>query len=218
VPCGILDQSASTLARDGHARLLDCRDSATAQIPLDMAEAGMALLVIDTRAKHSHASGEYADRRSACVSAAATLGVAALRDVDDLDTALARLGDNEMRGRVRHVVTENRRVRTTADLLRHSRFDVVGTLLTESHASLRDDFNVSSPELDLAVDAANNAGALGARMTGGGFGGCVIALAPAARTEVIADAVQDAFAAAMLATPVVFPARPVAGVHRVGES
>jgi galactokinase len=216
MPCGIMDQSAATLSRAGHALFLDCRTLAVEHIPFDPAAAGLTVLVIDTRAPHRLVSGEYAARRAACERAAATLGLAALRDlaVADLPAALRRLPDPDRR-RVRHVVTENQRVLDTVRLLRDGRPREIGPLLTASHESLRDDFEVTVPELDVAVEAALRAGALGARMTGGGFGGCVLALIEAPSAGLVTDAVTAAFAALGFAKPVAFPATPGPGAGRL---
>jgi galactokinase len=214
VPCGIMDQSAATLCREGHALFLDCRSLASEQVPFGIADAGLATLVIDTRAPHRLVTGEYAQRRATCEAAAHSLGVAALRDVEDLDAALAALPDELSRRRVRHVVTENDRVRRSVELLRAGRPEATGPLLDASHASLRDDYEVTVPELDLAAEAAVAAGALGARMTGGGFGGCVIALVRESEADTVAGAVADAFAARGFIPPVAFVATPAAGVRR----
>ncbi|MEV0713550.1 galactokinase [Asanoa sp. NPDC050611] len=215
MPCGIMDQSASIRAEAGHALFLDCRTLAIEQIPFDVAASGLAVLVVDTQAPHRHAGGEYASRRRACEEAAALLGVPALRDVDDLEGALAKLPDDVMRRRVRHVVTENQRVLDTVDLLRAGRVREIGPLLTASHASMRDDFEITVPEVDLAVSTALTAGAYGARMTGGGFGGCVLALVDAAETERVAAAVAAAYAERGFTAPVWFAARPGAGAERI---
>jgi galactokinase len=214
VPCGIMDQSAATLCREGHALFLDCRSLSSEQVPFGIADAGLATLVIDTRAPHRLVTGEYAQRRATCEAAARSLGVAALRDVEDLDAALAALPDELSRRRVRHVVTENDRVRRSVELLRAGRPEATGPLLDASHASLRDDYEVTVPELDLAAEAAVAAGALGARMTGGGFGGCVIALVRESEAGTVAEAVADAFAARGFTPPVAFVATPAAGVRR----
>ncbi|HET8641701.1 MAG TPA: galactokinase [Pseudonocardiaceae bacterium] len=215
VPCGIMDQSAAVLCRAGHVLFLDCRTLATEQVPLDLA--GLAILVVDTRAPHRLVTGEYAARRAACERAACELGVPALRDVppDALDEVLPRLAGEVNRRRVRHVVTENQRVLSTVALLRAGRVREIGPLLSASHASLRDDFEVSVPELDTAVEAALSAGAYGARMTGGGFGGCVLALVDAAAVEPVSDAVRKAFAAHGFSPPVAFVAPPGAGAGPV---
>jgi galactokinase len=214
VPCGIMDQSASLLCEAGHALLLDCRSGETSQIPFDTAAAGLELLVIDTAARHVLADGDYANRRTECEQAAAALGVPALRDITDLG-ALAGLGDPVLRRRARHVVTENQRVLDTVEVLRAGRLAEAGPLLTASHESLRDDFEISWPEADAAVDAANGAGALGARMIGGGFGGSVIALAPAASCGRVQAAVRARFAGEGFNPPRSLGAVPSAAAHRV---
>jgi galactokinase len=211
VPCGIMDQSASTLCRRGHALFLDCRTQAVEQVPFDLASAGLVMLIVDTRAPHRHSDGHYAARRATCEAAALALGIPALRDVDDLPSTLAALPDELMRRRVRHVVTENERVLATVGLLRSGAAAEIGALLSASHASLRDDYEVTVAELNVAVDAALATGALGARMTGGGFGGCVIALVSLADADTVADAVSAAFAANRFAAPSFFLATPSEG-------
>jgi galactokinase len=211
----VMDQAASILCRDGHALFLDCRSLATDHIPLELHRFGLTVLVIDTRAAHHHTGNAYADRQRSCELAARTLGVASLRDVHDLDAALSVLPDEVTRRRARHVVTENARVWDVVDLLRDQRPREIGPLLTASHASLRDDYEVTVPELDLAVDAALESGAYGARMTGGGFGGCVIALVDEDGAETVAKSVTEAFAYAGMRTPTVFPAVASAGAGRV---
>jgi galactokinase len=211
VPCGIMDQSASTLCRRGHALFLDCRTQAVEQVPFDLASAGFAMLIVDTHAPHRHSDSEYAARRSTCEAAAVALGIPALRDVGDLPSTLAALPDDLMRRRVRHVVTENERVLATVGLLRSGAAAEIGPLLSASHASLRDDYEVTVAELNVAVDAALAAGALGARMTGGGFGGCVIALVSLADADAVADAISAAFAANRFAAPSFFLATPSEG-------
>ncbi|MFJ1809859.1 MULTISPECIES: galactokinase [unclassified Streptomyces] len=219
-PTGIMDQTASACCEAGHALFLDTRDLAQKQIPLDLAAEGLRLLVVDTQVTHAHSGGEYGKRRAGCEKGAALLGVDALRDIAyaDLDAALARLGDEEeVRRLVRHVVTEDQRVEQVVALL-ESGGDTraVGPVLTAGHASLRDDFRVSCAELDLVVDTALAHGALGARMTGGGFGGSAIVLAEATDVETLTKAVEEAFAAAGLKAPRVFEAVPSAGARRVG--
>ncbi|MFF3866796.1 galactokinase [Micromonospora sp. NPDC001898] len=197
VPTGIMDQSAVIRCRPSHALFLDCRTESVEHIPFDLAAAGLAVLVVDSRAPHRHAGGEYASRRASCDQAAKLLGLAALRDVPaaGLDEALALLHDDETRRRVRHVVTENQRVLDTVELLRAGRIRDIGPLLTASHASMRDDFEITVPEIDTAVEAALAAGAYGARMTGGGFGGCVLALVDADRADAASATVTTAYAA-----------------------
>ncbi|GLW50213.1 galactokinase [Streptomyces sp. NBRC 14336] len=217
-PTGIMDQTASACCEEGHALFLDTRDLSQQQIPFDLAAEGMRLLVVDTRVKHSHSEGEYGKRRAGCERGADLLGVDALRDVPygELDAALARLGDDEEAVRlVRHVVTEDERVERAVALLRAGDPRAIGPVLVAGHASLRDDFQVSCPELDLVVDSAVAAGALGARMTGGGFGGSAIVLAEAADVDTVTKAVQEAFAAAGLTAPRVFEAVPAAGARRL---
>jgi galactokinase len=212
VPCGIMDQSASMLCEEGHALFFDTRSGATEQVPFDVAADGLAVLVIDTKAPHTLVDGEYAARRASCEQAASLLGVPALRDasLDDV----ARL-DGEVARRARHVITENTRVLDTVALLKAGDLRRIGPLLTASHVSLRDDFEVTVPQLDTAVDAALDAGALGARMTGGGFGGCVIALVPADAADEVARAVENAFALAGFGAPAAFTALPSPGAHRL---
>ncbi len=177
VPTGIMDQSAAMLCRAGHALLLDCRSRATQDVPLDPGAAGLALLVCDTGTRHALTDGRYAQRRRSCEEAARLLGVGSLRDAADRGDDVGGLVDPELRRRARHIVTENRRVLAAAALLRRGALADVGPLLTQSHASLRDDFEVSWPQADAAVTAALSAGAAGARMMGGGFGGSVLILA-----------------------------------------
>ncbi|MGJ5827335.1 galactokinase [Streptomyces ossamyceticus] len=217
-PTGIMDQTASACCEQGHALFLDTRDLSQKQIPFDLAAQGMQLLVVDTQVKHSHSEGEYGKRRAGCEKGAALLGVDALRDVayDDLDAALERLGDEEeVRRLVRHIVTENHRVEQVVALLEAGGTRAIGPFLIEGHASLRDDFRISCPELDLVVDTAIASGALGARMTGGGFGGSAIVLVESADADTVTKAIQEAFAAADFTAPRVFVAVPSAGARRV---
>ncbi|WP_277040358.1 galactokinase [Actinacidiphila oryziradicis] len=216
-PTGIMDQTASACCTAGHALYLDTRDLSQHQIPFDLAARGLRLLVVDTQVKHAHSEGEYGKRRRGCEDAAAALGVDALRDVpyEGLDEALARLEDEEQRRLVRHVVTEDQRVERVVALLEADDVRAIGPVLTEGHTSLRDDFRVSCPELDLVVATANDAGALGARMTGGGFGGSAIILVDDASADKIADAVTAAFASGGFREPRVFVAVPSAGAVRL---
>ena len=217
---GGMDQAASLRCHEGGAILLDTRDDTVSQVALDLAGAGLALLVVDTRAEHSHAGGEYGQRRADVERAAEILGVPTLREVDpaDLDAALDRVGSapdgDVLRRRVRHAVTEIDRVARTAELLRAGRAGDVGGLLDASHDSLRDDYEVSCRELDLTVDVARAHGALGARMTGGGFGGSAIALVAADRVGAVADAVAAAFAEQDLRAPRFLAALPSEGAGR----
>ena len=207
-PTGGMDQSASLRARAGHALLLDCRDGAVRHVPFDLHAEGLTLLVVDTRAEHQLADGQYAQRRATCDAAAALLGVGTLREVADgaeLETALGRLASAEdpqtAVRRVRHVVTEISRVRQFVALLDAGRVREVGPLMDASHVSLRDDYEVSCAELDLAVATARDHGALGARMTGGGFGGSAIALVDTTAVPAVAAAVSAAFADAGFTAP-----------------
>lgn len=216
-PTGGMDQAASLRARAGHALALDCRDFSLQQVPFDAARAGLAVLVMDTRVHHALVDGRYGSRREVCREAAADLGVTSLRDVEieSLDDALARLGTEEHRRRVRHVVTEIDRVRAAVDVLRAGRLDALGPLFDASHASLRDDYEVSCAELDLACEAALAAGALGARMTGGGFGGSAIALVRADAAPRVADAVAESFARREFGPPAFLLATPAGSAGRV---
>ncbi len=209
-PTGGMDQAASLRTLAGHALLLDCLDGSVEQVGFDLAAAGLELLVIDTRASHSLADGQYGARRAACERAARILGVATLREVTDLDAALARLDDDEVRRRVRHVVTEIRRVTEFVTVAEAGDWAAAGELMNASHESLRDDYEVSCIELDVVVAAAREAGALGARMTGGGFGGSAIALVRTEDAAAIAHAVREAARAKGLPTPDVHQATPSA--------
>ncbi|MGV8979465.1 MAG: galactokinase [Cellulomonas sp.] len=209
-PTGGMDQSASLRAQAGHALLLDCLDGSVRQVPFDLAAHGLALLVIDTRAEHALVDGQYAARRTTCEAAATRLGLGTLREIHGtggLAAAFASLAsaggaDSDVAvRRVRHVVTEIARVEDFVALLDAGRVREVGPLLDASHASLRDDYEVSCRELDLAVATARAAGALGARMTGGGFGGSAIALVEADAVEAVAAAIAAAFESAELTAP-----------------
>jgi galactokinase len=214
-PTGIMDQSASLLGEADAAVFLDCRTLASEIVPLGFAAAGLTLLVMDTGVSHSHATGGYGERRASCEAGAAAMGVASLRDltVDDLTRAREVLDDVSFR-RVRHVVTENQRVLDVVATLRAEGAAAIGSLLDASHASMRDDFEISVPELDLAVETAREHGALGSRMTGGGFGGAAIALAPLDAVSRIQVAVDGAFAEHGFTAPEVYPVRPSAGAAR----
>jgi galactokinase len=216
VPCGIMDQMAALACTAAHVLLLDCRSLEADQVPFAPADAGLALLIVDTRVSHALADGGYAERRAACERAARVLGVRALRDATqaDLDAAHDRLGEGPYR-RARHVVGENARVLAVVELLRRGRPDTIGDALNASHASLRDDYQVSAPELDTAVEAALGAGALGARMTGAGFGGCALALVPADAVADVVKAVTAGFAERGFREPGIFAVEPADGARRV---
>ena len=212
-PTGVMDQMASMHGRAGHAVFLDTRSLAIEHVPLDLAARGLALLVVDTKAPHRHADGEYADRRRACEEAARVLGVPALRDASpsDLDALSA-----ELLPRARHVVTENSRVLDAVALLRSGADPrEIGPLLTASHESLRDDFEVTVPEVDVAADALLAAGACGARITGGGFGGCVIGLVESGEADTAVVAVEAAYTKNGFAPPSAFAAVASAGAGRI---
>jgi len=214
-PTGVMDQMVSMLGEDGHALLLDCRSLEVDQVPFDPSSHGLVVLVINTKVQHALADGAYGERRAACEQAARLLGVRALRDVDigQLQAAQPDLGDPLYR-RALHVVTENARVLETVRLLRSGGVTEVGAVLSASHASLRDDFEVSCDELDTVVDAATAGGALGARMIGGGFGGSAIALVPVEQLEQVTTAVHDA-ARARDFDPDLFAAHPAPGARRL---
>ncbi|MFZ2176206.1 MAG: galactokinase [Rhodococcus sp. (in: high G+C Gram-positive bacteria)] len=214
-PTGGMDQSVAMLARPGQALLLDCRDGSTRYLPVNFEAAGARLVVIDTRAPRRLVDSGYGNRRSLSEKARSVLGVTSLRDIEDVDAALASLTDPESKMRVRHVLTEMRRVDEVAELLSRGRITEIGGALTRSHVSLRDDYQVSCVELDCAVDAALGAGAWGARMTGGGFGGSAIALVPEARLEEVADRVRRGAADAALPTPRFLAGEPSGAAHRV---
>jgi galactokinase len=214
-PTGIMDQSASLLGREDCAVFLDCRSLDSAVIPLGFDAAGLALLIIETKVSHAHATGGYAARRASCEAGAATLGVASLRDIGEGDLPrAAHVLDDETFRRVRHVVTENQRVLDTVRTLREQGASAIGSLLDASHLSMRDDFEISVPELDVAVTSARGAGAIGARMTGGGFGGAAIALTPQALVPAVTAAVLAAFAAHGFVEPDLFAVRAADGAGR----
>jgi galactokinase len=195
-PTGILDQSASLLCTAGHALFLDTRDRSSEQVPWSLADSGFTLLVLDTGTSHDHTQSEYGIRRAQCEEAAARLGVAVLRDVEDVADLDALLDGSAhakiLYRRARHVVTENARVLKVVGLLREAGDErAVGPVLTAAQASLRDDFDVSTREVDLCIEAVLRAGALGARMVGGGFGGSVVALVDRGRVETVVEAAGD---------------------------
>jgi galactokinase len=217
-PTGVMDQMAAMHATTGHALLVDARTLVVDQVPLDLSRSDLALLVVDTRTTHAHVNGEYGKRRAECEEAARRLGVSALRDVgvDDLDAALAAVGDELLKRRVRHVVTENARtLDAAARLTSGAPTRSLGELMRRSHESLRNDFAVSSPALDLAVVAAVSAGAVGARMTGGGFGGCAVALVERPLVSRTRQALERAFRQAGLPAPICHDVVPSAGAARI---
>ena len=214
-PTGLMDQAASTLCTAGHALFFDCRTDAAEQVLFDATSAGLEILVLDTKTPHALVDSEYTARRASCEQAAQLLGIPALRDVTDLDAALDQLPDPVLKRRVRHVVTENARVLEAADVLRAGRIADLAPLLDASHESMRDDFEITVPQVDLAVETARSSGSLGARMTGGGFGGCIIALVELGDSERIGEAIVESFGAAGYGPPVYFTAVPSTGAQRL---
>jgi galactokinase len=212
VPCGIMDQSISLMAKSGYALLLDCRDLSTRHISVDFTGAGLRLLIIDTQAHHALTDGGYAERRVSCEEVAAILSVASMRELS-LEKLQSRERDltNAQFMRARHAVTEIARVLEAAQMLESKDFYTFGELLNESHRSLRDDYTVSCPELDTAVDAALDNGALGARMVGGGFGGSAIALIKEHDAGKVSLAIEQAFAAKRFIAPRFFSSLPSDG-------
>lgn len=214
MPCGIMDQLVVATGRAGHACLIDCRslDVEHRRIPEDV-----AVVVLDTGTRRELVGSAYAERRAACEAVAAALGVRALRDLDekDLDARLDGLSAVDLM-RARHVVTENRRTVEAAGMLDSGDVEAAGRLMTESHASLRDDFEVSSPALDTMVEAALAApGCLGARMTGAGFGGCAVALVEGEAVTSFVDRALDGYQQATGLDPVAYPCSAVDGVSLV---
>jgi galactokinase len=214
-PTGIMDQSASLLGETDHAVFLDCRTLEAKAIELGFAAAGLELLIIDTKVAHRLVDGGYATRRAACEAGAAALGAVSLRDVSvsDLDRAHELLDDVTFR-RVRHVVTENKRVLDTVAALQASGPNAIGQLMYASHESMRDDFEISVDELDTAVETALRHGAVGARMTGGGFGGAAIALTPIEKIGEVSLAVFAEFEALGYAKPDIFAVSAAQGAKR----
>ena len=214
-PTGIMDQAASMLGEKDHAVFLDCMTEVAQTVPLHLEENALALLIVDTRVEHAHATGGYASRRASCEKGAAAMGVTLLSElsVADLPTLSERVDDETFR-RVRHILTENQRVVDTVDALRTKGPLAIGELLCASHASMRDDFEISVPEMDLAVDTAMANGAIGARLTGGGFGGSMVALVHQADVESIPAAIASAFAASDYTTPQSFTVHAATGAHR----
>jgi len=211
-PTGLMDQLASLFGEPGRAMLIDFRKLSVHQVPFTPETAGLTLLVMNSRAPHRHAGGEYAARRASCERVAAALGVESLREVQDrgLD-ALDAVTDDEDFRRARHILTENQRVLDVVAALEQSDFATAGEILTASHASMRDDFEITTAHIDLIADTAVRAGALGARMTGGGFGGCVIALVPEDLADSVAETVRSTVVAAGHPEPTISRAQAAPG-------
>ena len=212
MPCGIMDQSVSLMGREGSALLLDCRDLTTESVPFDVASQGLELLIIDTQAHHALVDGGYAERRASCESVAAKFDIPSMRHLtmDTLNARKSEITETEYI-RARHAVTEIARVKDAVTALRANDFTTLGRLINESHISLRDDYTVSCPELDAAVDASLAAGALGSRMVGGGFGGSAIALIQADQIDAVKEAIKTSYAAKGFKAPRFFTSLPSAG-------
>ncbi len=209
-PTGLLDQLASLFGEASTALLIDFAELTVTGVAFDPDARGVALLLIDSRTRHRHAGGEYAARRASCERAAAHLEAPSLRQVTDL-AALDLLADPVDARRARHVLTENQRVLDFVAALEASDFAEAGRTLTAAHASMLDDFEITTAHIDLIAAAAVGAGALGARMTGGGFGGCVIALVPFGRVRAVGDAVRRAARDAGYQQPVITPTHAARG-------
>jgi galactokinase len=218
VPCGIMDQSVSLMAEAGSALLLDCRDLSTTLVPFDLGASELELLIIDTQAHHALVDGEYAKRRQACESACAKLRATSLRDIDIsvLEAGRELLSDEEFK-RAHHAISEMARTLAAVKVLQQRDFASLGALITQSHISLRDDYEVSSPELNCAVDVALFHGALGARMVGGGFGGSAIALVAQGQINEIKSAIIDASRSASFTEPRFFTSLPSAGAKVIKQ-
>lgn len=212
MPCGIMDQSVSLMGREGSALLLDCRDLSTESVPFDVASAGLELLIIDTQAHHALVDGGYAERRASCEAVATQFGIPSMRHLTRkvLEARKSEISESEYI-RARHAVTEIARVQEAVKALRANDFTTLGRLINESHISLRDDYTVSCPELDVAVEASLSAGALGARMVGGGFGGSAIALINASSIESVKESIRNAYAERGFKAPRFFTSLPSAG-------
>lgn len=219
VPCGIMDQTISLLGKSGNALLIDCRDLSTQQIPLNLESHGLQLLVVDTRAHHALVDGGYAKRRLQCEEVAKFFNLKSLRD---LSIEQLKSQENELEPilyrRARHVVTEIGRVQSAIKLLQVEDFTSLGETLNQSHESLRDDYEVSCPELDCAVRVARATGALGARMVGGGFGGSAIALVKSGEAGSIANAIERSFSESSFKSPRFFSAIPSDGARLIDRS
>jgi galactokinase len=212
VGSGIMDQYASLLCEEGAALLIDCRSLEARSVPLDLRGAGLTLLVCDTRVERGLAETGYNDRRAQCESAARALGVDLLRDANEED--LERLSGVELR-RARHIVSENARVLRAVEALRTRDFEELGRLMYASHASMRDDFEISTRELDAFVELAGDAGSVGARLTGAGFGGCAIALVRPDEADGLTPTVRETFARRGFEEPAFYEFLPAAGAEVV---
>lgn len=213
VPTGVMDQLASMLCEEHALLYLDCRSMQTRLVPFDPSAEGLTLLVINTHAEHELAGSEYGDRRQSCEEAAAAMGLTSLRDATV--EQVRSLSDQVLQRRAHHVVTEIERVTEVVGLLESGHVADIGGFLTASHQSLRDDYEVSCEELDVTVDASLSAGALGARMTGGGFGGCAIVLCRDTDQAAVEKSVRAAYAERDWEEPTIWAAAPARGAARV---
>jgi galactokinase len=203
-PTGLMDQLAALYGEPRKALIIDFQELTVRPVVFDPDASDVALLLINSRAPHQHAGGEYASRRASCERAAADLGVSSLREVQDRGVAvLAAVTDPIDARRARHILTDNQRVRDVVAALEESDFTAIGRLFNASQASMRDDFEITTDHIDLIADAAVEAGAFGARMTGGGFGGCVIALTPSDKTGRVAEAIRNVVADAGYQPPTI---------------
>jgi galactokinase len=214
VPSGIMDQTAALCGVRGRALFLDTRSEELELVPFDPTASGLTLLIIDTHVRHALASSAYGDRVRECQEAASLLGVRSLREVSEVDVERASELPEIIRRRARHVVTENQRVLDVVGLLRNGEIGRIGPTLAASHVSLRDDFDVSCDELDAAVEVALESGAVGARMTGGGFGGCAVCLVKEGDAATVGENVADAFSQRGMVPPRWFVAVASDGAER----
>jgi galactokinase len=215
-PTGLLDQLSALFGASKHALLIDFREVAVQQVPFDPEAVGATLLVMNSHAAHEHAGGEYAARRDSCERAARELGVESLREVADVD-ALDAVSDPVDARRARHIVSENARVLDFVAAMRESDLVAAGALMTASHVSMRDDFEITTTQLDAIAEAASATGAFGARMTGGGFGGCVIALVPTERVGAVGEAVEAAMRDGGYRAPTITATHAAAGAGAVAD-
>jgi galactokinase len=212
MPCGLMDQAASMLSQENHILAFDCLTFETQQLPFNLGEDNLEVLLIDSQVKHQLVDGGYASRFAACESARATLGLDSLRHLTRETFESADL-EPLVRKRVSHVIAEMERVSKTMVALKEKNFPEVGELLNQSHASLRDTYEVSCKELDLACEDALTSGALGGRMMGGGFGGSAIILTPIDKTQTVIANVSKAFADAGFKKPRAFTVAPSTGAR-----
>ncbi|MCE9547740.1 MAG: galactokinase [Planctomycetia bacterium] len=221
MPCGIMDQAISVCATLGHALLLDCRTGETRQVAMD--DPSVVVLIANSNVKHALCDGEYASRRADCHAAASALGIVALRDASlpQLDAAAKQLNPTIFR-RARHVITENDRTLAAAEAIARRNWTTAGQLMYESHVSMRDDFEISCPEIDVLVEAAKNIGeargVFGSRMTGGGFGGCTVSLVKADSADRIADKLRREYRARTGIEPTLFVTSAAQGTHIAGRA